>query len=149
MFRVTLRTAEEKADLEVSWARPDEDFFGAGACHVLAGAFLRAYPDAGFHALHIQPASGFRGGHVVVTNGAWIFDCRGWNRNAGFLNNYEQALRALQPGWSCALHVVDDPIGWDFCRAHRHRHPSQFARDPVARAALFLERFPGPSAAHS
>ncbi len=56
-------------------------------------------------------------------------------------------MGALLPGWSSTLVDVDDAIGWDFCRAHHHRHPSQFLRDPLPRARAFVLRFPLPTAA--
>jgi hypothetical protein len=144
MLRVVLRTPEEKADLVGSWARADEDFFGSGACHVLAGAFLQAYPSSGFRALMIRPTNGARGGHVIVADETTVFDCRGWNRRDDFLCRYALALCAVYPGWSYTLASSDDPMGWEFCRMHNHRHPSEFVRDPVLRAKGFLQRFPKP-----
>jgi hypothetical protein len=142
VFRIVLRTPEEKADLDASWARPDEEFFASGACHVLAAAFLEAREHAGFHAIMIQPAAGFRGVHVVIANDDTIFDCRGWNPRDSFLQYYAEAMSGLSPGWSYTLASVTDPIGWEFCRTHRHRHPSQFKQDPMPRARAFLARFP-------
>ena len=61
-----LRTAAEKADQQASWLRPDQEFFSAGACHILAGVFLESHPASEFSSYLLQPARGFRGGHVVV-----------------------------------------------------------------------------------
>src|SRR5690242_955039 len=85
VLRIVLRTPEQKADLEASWARADEEFFGSGACHILAGAFLEKYRQTGFNALMIAPATGFRGSHVVIANEHHVFDCRGWSRRDKFL----------------------------------------------------------------
>ncbi len=74
MRKFVLRTAEEKADQELSWSRPDEDFFAAGACHVLAAAFLSTYPGAGFEAWSLWPKAGHRGGHMVVMRDDLVFD---------------------------------------------------------------------------
>src|SRR5450432_3316565 len=142
MFHVVLRTAEEISDLEASWARPDDEFFAAGACHVLAGMFLEAYPFAGFRALLIRPAPSFRGSHVVVASSALVFDCRGWTPRERFLSLYSDAYRAVFPDWQYELVAVDDPIGRAFCNEHRHRHPSQFFQNPLARAKEFLRKFP-------
>ena len=142
MFRIISRTPEQKADLAGAWAQPDEDFFAAGACHILAGAFLETYPSAGFHALMLQPADGFRGGHVVATNDADVFDCRGWTPRETFLRRYSEACQKVYPGWFCKLVVVDQPLSWSFAREFGHRHPSQFYRDPLPRARAFLIRFP-------
>jgi hypothetical protein len=142
LFRIVLRTPEEKADLEGCWARSDEDFFGSGGCHVLAAAFLEARPHLRFRALMIQPAQGFRGGHVVVASATVVFDCRGWSLRDQFMQSYSEAMCRLSPGWSYTLLEIDNPIAWEFCREHEHRHPSQFFRDPMARARAFLSRFP-------
>jgi hypothetical protein len=147
VFRIVSRTPEEKADLDASWARPDEEFFASGACHILAGAFLEARGNLGFHALMIQPAAAFGGVHVVIASNRAIFDCRGWSPRDQFLQSYAEAMSQLLPGWSCTLTPVADPIGWDFCRAYSHRHPSQFKHDPMARARAFLGGFsPVPEA---
>jgi hypothetical protein len=145
VFRIVLRSPEEKADLEASWARPDEEFFGSGACHVLAGAFLEAHHLGDFRALLIQPGAGFRGAHVVVANDRLIFDVRGWNPRGSFLEQYQSAMDSVSPGWSYSLTAVSDPIGWDFCEAHAHRHPSQYKQNPMPRARAFIARFPPTS----
>ena len=142
MFRIVLRTPEEKADLEASWARPDEEFFASGACHILAGAFIAERENFGLHAMVIQPTAGDRGAHVVVANDHTIFDCRGWTPRHQYLQFYAEAMSRVVPDWSFRLALVDDPIGWDFCLKHGHRHPSQFRHDPMPRAIAFLERFP-------
>lgn len=84
-FRVIIRTEAERNDQRVSWERPDEIFFAAGACHILAGTALAAYNLPGFKPLMIQPHPGFFGTHVVVANADWIFDWRGWNSAGAFL----------------------------------------------------------------
>ena len=140
-FRIVLRTPEQKADLEASWARPDEEFFASGTCHVLAAAFLESRSQLGFHALMLQPGPGFRGSHLVVANDHAIFDARGFSSRDEFLHSYSEAMRRLLPGWSYTLTRVDDPIGWEFCNAHAHRHPSQFLQDPLPRARAFLSHF--------
>jgi hypothetical protein len=49
------------------WHRPDRHFFANGACQVLAFAFLERYPDMGFHAGWIKPATGFTDYHGLTT----------------------------------------------------------------------------------
>lgn len=140
-LHIVLRTPQQKADLEGSWQRTDEDFFASGACHVLAAAFLEARPARGFHALMLQPMSGLRGGHVLIESESHVFDHHGWNERADYLSAYSTEMRRLYPGWSCELARIDDPISWDFCRAYAYRHPSQFWQDPLPRARAFLARF--------
>lgn len=146
MFKLISRTAAEKADLAGSWRRPDEEFFSAGACHILAGVFLESYPEANYRAVMLKPDDGFRGGHVIVTDGRQVFDSRGWHKHAIFLQRYTESCRAVYPGWSCTLVDIEDPLVWVFCRAYTHRHPSQFFIDPRERAKAFLSRFSPPPA---
>ncbi len=135
------RTLAEKGDVEKAWLRSDEDFFAAGACHVLAHAFLTMYPDAGYRPMMIVPATGYRGRHVIAASRDHVFDFNGYTEREFFLAELERLHQQRDKGW-CAqlveLHV--DPAGWDFCRQHRHRHPSQFFRNPVARARAFIHR---------
>jgi hypothetical protein len=92
------RSAEDRFDLQRSWARPDRPFFAAGACHILAGVFLETFPRSGFHALMIQPKPGFRGSHVLVSNGRQVFDYHGYgDARPYFLHYFSKAARLL-PG---------------------------------------------------
>lgn len=148
---IILRTAREKADLVNSWHRPDEEFFASGACHVLAAAFLARYPDAGFSAWRLRPrAPHVCGAHVVVAREDSVFDWAGYAARSDFLAEYHAAMRALIPDWSAELtQLTEDPVGWDFCNARQHRHPSQFPHDPLPRALAHLRKFPAPRATDS
>ena len=45
-FDIVLRTPGEKADLQASWARPDEEFFASGArIDILRSSRLIRYPE--------------------------------------------------------------------------------------------------------
>lgn len=59
------------------WALPDRIFFGFGACHILTGVYLQRYSDAEWAGLWIKPMEGFRGNHVIATNGDIAFDFHG------------------------------------------------------------------------
>ena len=72
------------------WNLPERAFFACGACHILAYAFLDAYPDSGFHAVWIRPEAGFTGNHVFVRNGEIASDFHGYR--------CEQALVQAAPG---------------------------------------------------
>ncbi len=141
---IILRTAEEKADLDLCWSRPDEEFFASGACHVLAAAFLMEYPKAGFRPWRFALGAGHhRGGHMIVANDDLVFDWAGYERRDAFLVDYFESMRSILPDWDARLVPVEsDPIGWEFCRSHNHRHPTQFRRDPLPRAQAFAKRFP-------
>ena len=65
-----------KRDPARRWALPDRIFFGHGACHILAGTYLRDPPLPGFFAERIIPGDGFAGGHAWVTDGEITFDYR-------------------------------------------------------------------------
>ena len=142
--RYVRRTAEEKADQALSWSRPDEEFFAAGACHVLTAAFLTAYPTAGFAAWVVVPG-GERGAHMVALGQDVVFDWMGYTERDVFLREYFEAIRAVFPRWTADFRPGPaDPIGWEFCRAAGWRHPSQFWRDPLPRALAYLRQFPAP-----
>jgi hypothetical protein len=140
-----LRTPAEKADLEISWLRTDENFFGAGACHILASAFLTLRAGSGYRALLIQPFSGHRGGHVVAANAKWVFDFNGYTERSFYFAEFERLCREREPTWAATLVEREgDPAGWDFCRRYRHRHPTEFFRDPLPRARAFVLRHAEP-----
>jgi hypothetical protein len=153
MRRIVFRTDEEQADPRLFWLRSDEEFFAAGACHVLAGAFLALHPHAEFSAWSIRPrAPHGRGGHIVVAGEDLVFDWAGYSPRDAFLSEYVDAMRTLFPDWGWDFDKLDmDPIAWDFCRTRNHRHPTQFPHDPIPRATAFIRRFPSPysvTAAH-
>ncbi len=128
----------------MSWRRSDEDFFAAGACHVLAASFLQEYPRAGFCAYLIKPEPGYRGSHVFVANGELAFDWNGYQPRGRLVHEYVGQLRAFFGTWQGSVLRVEDPVSSEFCKTHRHRHPSQFYRCPLERALRFVRRFPQP-----
>jgi hypothetical protein len=145
--KIILRTAEEKADQELSWSRPDEEFFASGACHVLAAAFLETHPHAGFEAWSLSPKTGHRGGHIVVVRDDLVFDWTGYGRRDAFLADYFEAMRRLFPDWDATLERVHEhPLDREFCVRTGARHPTQFLHDPLPRALAFVSRHPPPRA---
>jgi hypothetical protein len=71
------RTAAERADQLLSWQRGDKAFFAAGACHILAWAFLqRGDRSAGFTPVGIHRVGNRSMDHVYVSDGTWAFDPR-------------------------------------------------------------------------
>lgn len=118
------RTPRERADQLVSWQRSDQAFFAAGACHILAFAFLDAFPAAGFRPVALRENGAPN--HVYVTDGTWAFDHAGWTREAEIL-----AVTGCLP----------EPLGVDldtFCLRHHHRRRHQYAFDPWDRAHRYL-----------
>ncbi len=131
--------------LEQSWRRPDSAFFAAGACHVLAAAFIEEYPREGFAAYVIRPERGYRGSHVFTAKGDVAFDWKGYRPRSQLEREYLDTLRSFFGEWRGSVVRVEDPISWEFCRVHRHRHPSQFFSCPLGRARQFVRRFPAPA----
>lgn len=133
------RTPAERTDQLLSWNRDDLPFFAAGACHILAFAFLATYPQAGFHPIGLWPRAAHDPTHVYVTNRIWAFDFDGWTPEAELL----AVTRAAEP----EADYEPRPILTDlqtFCRTHDHRDRLHFAYDPWARALRYLAHFPAP-----
>ena len=76
MFR---RTPIERFDQQVSWLRPEQAFFAAGACHILASVCRDAYPDRGITVAAMRLAGDLQVSHVYATWDGWAFDHSGWN----------------------------------------------------------------------
>jgi len=139
---VIFRTESQKADLQRSWHRPDRPFFAAGACHILAAAFLEAHPGQGFATTLILPDDGHRGSHVFVSDGTSAFDYHGYSRCETFLSHYLRKIRRFFPSWQGRIiTLADSPISTSFCRTYGCRLPSQFLHDPRPRAHAYLSRF--------
>jgi hypothetical protein len=139
------RSENAKKDLLRSWNRPDRPFFAAGACHVLAAVFLETYPEAGYHSLFIRPEAGYRGSHVVVSNGRMIFDYHGYTKQSAYLIHYFSKIRRFFPQWQGAIErLKESPIEEPFCKKHQYRMPYQYLCDPRLRALSYLQRFDQP-----
>lgn len=140
------RTDAERRDQSRSWARPDEAFFAAGACHILAWAAVERFDErfgAGrFGPVLLRPRFGAPGLHVFATDGERAFDFNGWSRQADLLAVTAADYGAAHPGWAHDLVPVGHLDIDGFCAAHGHRHPSDFAAVPWARAHRYLDRFP-------
>jgi len=80
-----------KRNPERRWALPDRIFFGYGACHILAGVFLKHRPLKGFHAERIIPAESFAGNHIYVTNGVIAFDYHSYSGRDRLLDHHRRA----------------------------------------------------------
>lgn len=94
------RTPEENQDIFKAWARPDEAFFAAGACHILGHLFFWMHRHEGFKLVHIKPTKGTIGHHMFASDGEWAFDFNGWTREEELLKSYVAAYQKEHPGWS-------------------------------------------------
>lgn len=136
-----MRTDEERRDPMKSWQRPDDKFFAAGACHVLAFRFIQRNPAAPARIMHIRPTGGPLGSHLYVSWDRWGFDFNGWTPEDLLLSSSTAECRRRWPGWNFELLEVDDDIG-NFCARWNHRTPHQFPFDVEARADRYLDRLP-------
>jgi hypothetical protein len=128
------------------WHRPDRHFFANGACQVLAFAFLERYPDIGFNARWIKPATGFIGHHIYVTDGVNAFDYHGLTTEQRLLAFGFKRGQRFFPGWNATL--VDLPSDALASEARSLqinglwlREPGQFLHDALPRARSFLDTF--------
>lgn len=141
----------DSCDQHQRWALPDRVFFAAGACHILAPAFLERHGRPGMRALWIRPAPGYIGNHIFVSDGALAFDYHGYAGHDRLLAHYARRARRQVPGWTATL--IDLPretlISEALSRQYDGlwlRQPDQFLHDALPRARRFLDRFPPPGA---
>lgn len=139
------RSDAEKRDIFLAWNRPDEAFFAAGACHILAHLFASMHRHEGFEIIHISPkGKDASGHHMYAGNGEWAFDFNGWTREEELLREYAKAYQAKYPGWEYEKIVV--PMDWqgfgEYLLKTHHRPPEYFPYLPWERAYEFIGRFP-------
>lgn len=143
MYTVSGKT---KRDPTKSWNRRDRAFFAAGACHILAYAFLERHKSKGFHALWIKPAEGFTGSHIVATNGKFIFDYHGLSDRNRYFQHLQKRAAQKWPGWSCELVDLPSDVLVSESKSKTYdglwlREPGQYLYDALPRARRFLDRF--------
>jgi len=133
-----------KEDPVRRWNLPDRVFFAAGACHILAHAFLERFRGSRFGPIWVRPHGDFTGNHVFVANGDLAFDYHGYVFLDRLVAHYTRRARRLFPGWDADLVPVTTSlvnrgeaktIGLDI------REPAQFLHDALPRARRFLDRF--------
>jgi hypothetical protein len=131
-----------KADPARQWALPDRVFFACGACQVLAHVALRRLADERFRPVWIRPAPGFRGNHIVATDGVAAFDYHGWSTMDRLMEHMRRKATRWWPGWTCE--VLDFPIEALVSEQKSKaiglhlREPRQFLHDAEPRAEAFF-----------
>lgn len=136
-----------KRDPVRRWALPDRVFFAAGACHILAYAFLERYPNLRFRAVWVRPDEGFTGNHIVAVHGDRAFDYHGYSCWPHLLAHLQAKAGRWWPGWDCTLVdlpqdvLVSEAKSLTYDGLHL-REPGQFLHNAMPRARQFLERFP-------
>ena len=146
MYRPSLefdRTPEERRDPFKSWARDDQAFFAAGACHILADLFLQLHQGEGYKMIYIKPTAGFTGNHVYVSDGEWAFDHNGWTREVELLRFTEETYKKHYPGWGYGRIEIEHTMTSleEFCEVNNHRLPWQYAYFPWERAYTYINQF--------
>ena len=130
-----------KRDPVARWNLPDQLFFAAGACHILAGTYLRWFASDGVWAEWIRPHNRSRGSHVYVTDGRREFDYRGWADRAALLASHRSDRLAADPAWGADLVRVDfDLLDTAQLNARDMRGRDQYLHDPLPRAIAFIGR---------
>lgn len=131
-----------KQDSVRRWALPDRIFFGYGACHILAGVYLKNPPLPGFFAERIIPGDGFSGNHIYVTNGELAFDYRGYTKRVRLLIYHTRGWAGqYDSGWNCILEQPDfDLLDTRALNQRKMRGPDQYYGDPISRAQAFVAK---------
>jgi hypothetical protein len=130
-----------KRDPQKRWALPDRIFFGHGACHILAGVYLREAPLAGFHAERVIPEAGLPGNHIYVTDGQIAFDYHGYSRRVDLLDHHSRCWSRQHQGWTCRIELADfDLLDTVQLNQRKMLGPDQFYEDPTPRARRFVAR---------
>ena len=138
-----------KSDPVRRWNLPDRVFFAAGACHILAYAFIERYSESKFRPKWIKPTRGYSGNHIVAVNGNIAFDYHGYSEWCVLLDHTLRKANRWWLGWNCEL--VDLPI--DVLVSEKKsrqfdglwlREPTQFLHDALPRARRFLDRYSHP-----
>lgn len=130
-----------KQNPEQRWLLPDRVFFGHGACHILAGAYLEQPPLSGFHAERIIPGDGYAENHIYVTNGSIAFDFHGYSCRPNLLRHHTLGWSRLSgEGWHCVIEKVDfDLLNTSELNLRKMLGPEQYYGDAISRARSFID----------
>jgi hypothetical protein len=144
-----LRRKGAKRDPIKRWALPDRVFFACGACHILAYAFVRTYPESGFTPVWIRPVKGFTGNHILVVRGQLAFDYHGYSNWLNLFAHMKRKANRWWPGWDAAFIALSGAVLVSEAKSItydglRLREPKQFQFDALLRAEKYLARYPAP-----
>nr|WP_321444560.1 hypothetical protein [uncultured Cohaesibacter sp.] len=133
--------ARYKQDAAKRWTLPDRTFFAHGACHILAGMYLRLYPDFGFKAKQIIPRKTLPGAHIFISNDTIAFDYHGYSSEENLLCHHNEVWRARYPDWQADIEMVTfDLLKTTDLNQRQMRGPDQYWRDVLPRARHYLEK---------
>jgi len=130
-----------KKDPHRRWALPDRIFFGYGACHILAGVYLRNPPLTGFYAERVIPKGNLPGNHIYVTDGEIAFDYHGYTCLKRLRAYHRKCWTKRYADWDCLLEDVEfDLLKTEHLNARKMLCPDQYLYDAIPRAEAFLLR---------
>ena len=147
MYRIPPQIRSEP---HLRWALPDRVFFAAGACHILAYAFIASYQRGSLRAVWLKPDGGFAGNHVYVASRDWVFDYHGYSRPDAYLAHAWRKARRWWPDWNATQVELPAEVLISGAKSKTFdglwlREPTQFLHDALPRAYAFLRRYPLPS----
>jgi hypothetical protein len=146
------RSQGSKRDPVKQWALPDRVFFAAGACHILAYAFLDAYPDSGFQPVWIRPVNGYTGNHIILIRGEVVFDYHGYSHWSAYWAHTKRRANQWWFGWDADSVPVRREALVSNAQATDYdglllKEPKQYLFDPLPRARTYLAKFSAPTVA--
>ncbi|MCJ8298868.1 MAG: hypothetical protein MJK13_08040 [Pseudomonadales bacterium] len=131
-----------KKDPVRRWKQSDRVFFGHGACHILAGVYLKKYPNSGFYAVRVIPVDGYVGNHIFVTDGIHAFDYHGYSQLNRLIEHHKKGWLDRFSGWNAKRERVDfSLLDTTSLNARKMLGPDQYLHNPIERALQFLTRF--------
>jgi hypothetical protein len=141
-----------KLDQAMRWALPDRVFFAAGACHILAHAFLERYGTPDMIVEWIKPIAGHTGNHHFISWGGVAFDYHGYTCRDRLLAHYWKRGRTRWLDWDATMEVLPRDVLTSEAKSRAYdglwlREPGQFLHDATPRARVFLDRFGRPPSA--
>lgn len=128
----------ERSDQRVSWERPDQAFFAAGACHVLAWACRELHEERPIELAAVRFHGELQVFHTFATWEGWAYDHSGWNPEIELL-----AVNQAFEGHPLQRISIASSLA-EFCEEHHHRMPDQYWRDPMPRAREYAAREKSP-----
>lgn len=136
-----------KEDPIKRWELPDNIFFAAWACHILAFAFLEKYKDMDFKPYWIKPKEWYTWNHIFVSNGKVVFDYKWFTNKYDYINNLESFMKSVFYEWDYEIIEIPKRILISEEESKKYdwlwlREPNQFLHNALPRAEKYLNIFP-------
>jgi hypothetical protein len=135
------RSPAQKKDMFLSWKRSDREFFGGGACHILAYLFYDLHRGEDYDIIYTRPLGLHPGHHVYCYKDGWVFDTAGWTREDEVLRVMREDYTKRHSDWDIERTVITDMQLEDFCEKYYHRSPAYFPYLPWERAYEYIKKF--------